>query len=152
MFFRTQTTWPMLVLLGVCLFALAGRSVFGQPANGSAVDAAADTETKSNAIANPAVPGTWLPSDDRAEDGWAVTLSPLSPPAKTISELFYLILGIMVVIFLVVGTTMGVLIFRFRASRHKTDGEPPQIYGSKPIELAWTLGPAIIVFVSLNEL
>jgi len=51
------------------------------------------------------------------------------------------------VIFLVVGTTMGVLIFRFRASRHKTDGEPPQIYGSKPIELAWTLGPAIIVFV-----
>ena len=140
---KAQTIWPLLVLLGVCLFAFTGHSVFGEPTDGSA----AETETNTNAIAMPAVPGTRLPADDRTQDGWAVTLSPLSPPAETISELFYLILGIMVVIFLVVGTTMGVLIFRFRASRHKTDGEPPQIYGSKPIELAWTLGPAIIVFV-----
>jgi cytochrome c oxidase subunit 2 len=143
MFGKTQIIWPLLVLLGVCLFAPTGQSVFGEPTDGSA----AETETNTNAIAMPAVPGTRLPADDRTQDGWAVTLSPLSPPAQTISELFYLILGIMVVIFLVVGTTMGVLIFRFRASRHKTDGEPPQIYGSKPIELAWTLGPAIIVFV-----
>jgi cytochrome c oxidase subunit 2 len=145
MFGKTHTIWRLLMLLSVCLFALTGESVFAQPSKDSL--AAAETNTHTEASAMPAVPGTRLPAQDGSQDGWAVTLSPLSPPAQTISDLFYLILGIMVVIFLVVGTTMAVLVFRFRAGRHKTDGEPPQIYGSKPIELAWTLGPAIIVFV-----
>ena len=25
--------------------------------------------------------------------------------------------------------------------------EPPQVYGSKPIEIAWTAAPALVVFV-----
>ena len=34
------------------------------------------------------------------------------------------------------------------ARRPDDDGrEPPQVYGSKPIEIAWTVGPALIVFV-----
>src|SRR5262249_17941422 len=27
------------------------------------------------------------------------------------------------------------------------DSEPPQVYGSKPIEIAWTAAPALVVFV-----
>src|SRR5262249_30762952 len=27
------------------------------------------------------------------------------------------------------------------------DAEPPQVYGSKPIEIAWTAAPALVVFV-----
>ena len=33
------------------------------------------------------------------------------------------------------------------ASAAGTGGEPPQVYGSKPIEIAWTAAPALIVFV-----
>jgi len=142
---KIRTICPSFMLSGVCLCALAGEFVFAEPSGTSSEAASAVAHTEANATL--AVPGTRLPGQDGSQEGWAVTLSPLSPPAQTISDLFYLILGIMVCIFLVVGTTMAVLIFRFRAGRNEPGGEPPQIYGSKPIELAWTVGPAIIVFV-----
>jgi cytochrome c oxidase subunit 2 len=74
-------------------------------------------------------------------------LDPRSPPAKTTMELFYLILGIVVVIFLLVFIPLCLMLVRFRARKQDAGVEPPQIYGSNPIELAWTVGPAIIVFV-----
>ena len=40
----------------------------------------------------------------------------------------------------------AVVRFRRRAAAEK---EPPQVYGSKPIEIAWTAAPALIVFVLL---
>jgi cytochrome c oxidase subunit 2 len=36
-------------------------------------------------------------------------------------------------------------IFGSRAGRY--EAEPPQLYGSSPIEVAWTVGPVLIVFV-----
>jgi cytochrome c oxidase subunit 2 len=36
---------------------------------------------------------------------------------------------------------------RFRARRTDADREPPQIYGSNQLELAWTVVPIIVVFV-----
>ena len=74
-------------------------------------------------------------------------LDPRSPPAQTTMELFYLILGIVVVIFLLVFIPLCLMLVRFRARKQDAGVEPPQIYGSNPIELAWTVGPAIIVFV-----
>jgi len=44
----------------------------------------------------------------------------------------------------------GVLIYaiwRFRHGRPTGASEPPQVYGSTPIEIAWTSAPALIVFV-----
>ena len=38
-------------------------------------------------------------------------------------------------------------VWRFRRSSRRAHGEPPQVYGSKPIEIAWTAAPALIVFV-----
>jgi cytochrome c oxidase subunit 2 len=36
---------------------------------------------------------------------------------------------------------------RFRRPALAPGGEPPQVYGSKPIEIAWTAAPALVVFV-----
>jgi cytochrome c oxidase subunit 2 len=74
-------------------------------------------------------------------------LEPESPPARTIAEVFYLILGIVAVIFLLVFVPLVWMLFRFRMRKEDEGIEPPQIYGSNPIEVAWTVGPAIIVFV-----
>ena len=38
-------------------------------------------------------------------------------------------------------------IVRFRRGMPATTSEPPQVYGSKPIEIAWTAAPALIVFI-----
>ena len=38
-------------------------------------------------------------------------------------------------------------IVRFRARAAGETTEPPQVYGSKPIEIAWTAAPALIVFI-----
>jgi cytochrome c oxidase subunit 2 len=74
------------------------------------------------------------------------TLDPVSPPARSIRSLFLLVLAITTGIFVVVE---GVLIYNLLRFRRKgTDpAEPPQVYGSKPIEIAWTAAPALIVFV-----
>jgi cytochrome c oxidase subunit 2 len=71
---------------------------------------------------------------------------PASPPADSIRSLAFLVLAITGVIFLVVEGVLIYAVIRFR--RRRAEGaEPPQVYGSKPIEIAWTAAPALIVFV-----
>jgi cytochrome c oxidase subunit 2 len=72
---------------------------------------------------------------------------PVSPPAREVRDLFLLVLFITGGIFLLVEGMLLYIIFRFRRRRDAPATEPPQIYGSKPIEIAWTVGPAIVVFV-----
>ncbi len=72
---------------------------------------------------------------------------PVSPPAAEIYTLALLVLGICAAIFVVVGGLMVYSIVRFRRRPGDDDREPPQIYGSNPIELAWTVVPLLIVFV-----
>jgi cytochrome c oxidase subunit 2 len=72
---------------------------------------------------------------------------PISPPAESIHALFVLVLAITAAIFLLV---QGLLLYCLVRYRHRDDAphsEPPQVYGSKPIELAWTAVPGLIVFV-----
>jgi hypothetical protein len=80
---------------------------------------------------------------------------PVSPPAESIHYLSLLVLAITAGILLVVE---GVLIYSLLRFRHPRSAaapggqdarapEPPQVYGSKPIEIAWTAAPALIVFV-----
>ncbi|MCC9606464.1 cytochrome c oxidase subunit II [Blastopirellula sp. JC732] len=75
--------------------------------------------------------------------------NPSSPDAAEIRELFYLVLAISAIIFLLVGGALAYFIVRFRdpPGAPRDDTEPPQIYGSQPIEIAWTLAPTLIVFV-----
>jgi cytochrome c oxidase subunit 2 len=72
---------------------------------------------------------------------------PLSRPAQEIQTLSYLVLGICAAIFVVVGGVLVVSIVRFRRRPDDDGVEPPQVYGSNPIELAWTVIPLLIVFV-----
>ncbi len=73
--------------------------------------------------------------------------APVSPPAESISNLSILVFAITGFIFLVVE---GILIYCIIRSRRRAEGEtsePPQVYGSSPIEIAWTAAPALIVFI-----
>src|SRR5437660_704877 len=73
---------------------------------------------------------------------------PVSPPAESIRRLSVLVLVITGLIFLVVEGVLLYIVYRFR--RRGAGGattEPPQVYGSKPIEIAWTAAPALIVVV-----
>ena len=74
---------------------------------------------------------------------------PVSPPAESIRDLFFLVLAISAGILVVVGGMLLYCIVRFRsrACAGERDAEPPQLYGSGPIEVAWTVGPVLIVFV-----
>jgi cytochrome c oxidase subunit 2 len=72
---------------------------------------------------------------------------PVSPPAESIVDAATLVLAISAFIFLVVEGVLVYIVLRFRR-RAPTDGtEPAQVYGSRPIEIAWTAAPGMIVFV-----
>jgi cytochrome c oxidase subunit 2 len=86
---------------------------------------------------------------------------PVSPPAESIRNLSVLVLAITGFIFIAVEGILIYCIVRFRrrpaasnplspetAAENRTkETEPPQVYGSKPIEIAWTAAPALVVFV-----
>jgi cytochrome c oxidase subunit II len=70
---------------------------------------------------------------------------PTSPSAESIRDLSILVLAITGLIFLIVEAVLIYCMIRFR--RGTAGSEPPQFYGSKPIEIAWTAAPALIVFL-----
>jgi cytochrome c oxidase subunit 2 len=72
---------------------------------------------------------------------------PLSTPAHAIYQNASLVLIICAAIFLVVGGLLAYTIFRFRRRPEHENLEPPQVYGSNQIELAWTVIPILIVVV-----
>src|SRR5437868_2617274 len=84
---------------------------------------------------------------------------PVSPPAEAIRYLSFLVFAITGFIFVVVEGVLLYSVIRFRCkaevggqksevgSRQEEPTEPPQVYGSKPIEIAWTAAPALIIFV-----
>jgi len=73
-------------------------------------------------------------------------LTPVSPPAREIQSLAALVVGICAAIFIVVEGALLWAIIRYRR-RAGERGEPVQVFGSNPIELAWTVIPLVIVFV-----
>src|SRR5262249_39108712 len=72
---------------------------------------------------------------------------PFPPPAESIRSLSVLVLAITGFIFVVVEGILVYAIVRFRRRAAAGAAEPPQVYGSKPIEIAWTAAPALVVFV-----
>ncbi len=73
--------------------------------------------------------------------------SPASPPAESIRILSVLVFVITGLIFVVVEGVLIYLIVRSRRRDVDDTKEPPQLYGSQPIEIAWTAAPALIVFI-----
>ena len=72
--------------------------------------------------------------------------NPESTPADSIYRLSLLILAVTGFIFVIVFGLIAYAITKFR--KRSNDGpEPPQVYGSNQIELAWTVIPVLIVLV-----
>lgn len=75
-------------------------------------------------------------------------LDPVSPPGDAIRFLFVLVTSICAFILIIVWAVLFWSIFRFRLRPGQTaTTEPPQVYGSLPIEIAWTVAPTLVVFL-----
>jgi cytochrome c oxidase subunit 2 len=73
--------------------------------------------------------------------------SPHSGPAKMIEHLSFFVIQVTGAIFIVVGGLLVYVLVRFRQRGADDNTEPPQVYGSTQIELAWTVIPVLIVLV-----
>src|SRR5258707_7887804 len=72
---------------------------------------------------------------------------PLAQPAQEIREVSLLVIAICATIFFIVAGLLFYTVVRYRRRAGDDVSEPPQIYGSNQIELAWTVLPLLIVFV-----
>jgi cytochrome c oxidase subunit II len=74
--------------------------------------------------------------------------APIGPPAELVHQTATLVLMICFGIFVVVGGLLLYAVVRYRQKPTDDDTtEPPQVYGSTAIELAWTVPPILIVVV-----
>jgi cytochrome c oxidase subunit 2 len=72
---------------------------------------------------------------------------PMSSQAGEIHRYSLFVLGITGAIFAVVFTLLVVAVVRFRRRPGDDTAEPPQVYGSEQVEVAWTVIPILIVIV-----
>src|SRR5262249_15271720 len=73
--------------------------------------------------------------------------NPASTPASDIQNYTFFVFGITGAMFVTVFTLLVIAIVRFRRRPGDDTAEPPQIYGSDQVEIAWTVIPILIVLV-----
>ena len=73
--------------------------------------------------------------------------TPGTTPARWVFDLSLLVGAICAGIFLIVFGLLVYSVIKFRKSAEDDGLEPPQVYGSRQIELAWTIIPVLIVLV-----
>jgi cytochrome c oxidase subunit 2 len=73
--------------------------------------------------------------------------APLSTHAGSIYRYSLFVLAITGAIFAVVFTLLVTAVVRFRRRPGDDEAEPPQVYGSEQVEVAWTVIPILIVIV-----
>ncbi len=71
--------------------------------------------------------------------------APVSTPAKSIFGLSIFVLAVTAAIFVVVFTLLAYSVGKFRKRKSDDGREPPQVYGSNQVEVAWTVIPVLIV-------
>jgi cytochrome c oxidase subunit 2 len=71
--------------------------------------------------------------------------APASTPAKSIFGLSLFVLAVTGVIFVIVFALLLYSVVKFRRQTTDDGREPPQVYGSNQVELAWTIIPILIV-------
>ena len=71
--------------------------------------------------------------------------SPASTPANSIFGLSLFVLAVTAIIFVVVFSLLAYSVIIFRKRKGDDGREPPQVYGSNQVELAWTVIPVLIV-------
>jgi cytochrome c oxidase subunit 2 len=70
---------------------------------------------------------------------------PASPPAQSMYDVFLVILGVTITIFVLVGGWLLYSAIRFRERPENADIDPPQTHGSTKLEIGWTIVPVLIV-------
>jgi cytochrome c oxidase subunit II len=73
--------------------------------------------------------------------------APETTPARMVFDLSLFVLAVTAVIFVVVFTLLAYSVVKFRGTPADSGREPPQVYGSTQIEVAWTVIPVLIVVV-----
>jgi cytochrome c oxidase subunit 2 len=82
-----------------------------------------------------------------AGNGGFAPVAPESPNANAIHQSFVFISAFVFGIFLLVEILLVVFVVRYRRRRRPRDLDGAQIHGANRLELAWTVGPVIILFV-----
>ena len=73
------------------------------------------------------------------------TFDTLGPVAESQVVLFYWIFWTGLAVFLVVGGALLYAAIKFR--RREGQGDPEQVHGNRRLEIAWTIGPAIVLAI-----
>jgi len=92
-----------------------------------------------------AVPLALVTAGSALANGGVAPVAPASPNAAAIRNIYWLMLGITGVIFVLVETALVVFVVRYRRGRRSREAEGAQVYGHTRIEIAWTVGPLLIV-------
>ncbi|HUA83351.1 MAG TPA: cytochrome c oxidase subunit II [Bryobacteraceae bacterium] len=71
--------------------------------------------------------------------------APISTPAESIFGLSMFVLATVAMVFIVVFSLLVYVVIRFKDKSSDERREPPQVYGSTQVELAWTVIPVLIV-------
>ena len=71
--------------------------------------------------------------------------APASTPADSIFGLSLFVLAVTAAIFVLVASLLVYCVVKFRNRKDDDGREPPQVYGSNQVELAWTVIPVLIV-------
>ena len=71
--------------------------------------------------------------------------APVSTQAKSIFGLSLFVLAVTAAIFVVVFSLLAYSVVKFRKRTGDDGREPPQVYGSNQVEIAWTVIPVLIV-------
>ena len=81
-----------------------------------------------------------------AGNGGFAPVAPESPNAKGITQSFLFISAFVFAIFLLVEVLLVVFVIRYRRRNRARYADGAQIHGANRLELAWTVGPVLILF------
>jgi cytochrome c oxidase subunit II len=82
-----------------------------------------------------------------AGNGGFAPVPPESPNAEGITQSFWFITAFVLAIFVLVEGLLVAFLIRYRRRRRPRDADGAQIHGSTRLELMWTAGPVLILFV-----
>jgi cytochrome c oxidase subunit 2 len=82
-----------------------------------------------------------------ASNGGVGPVPPVSPNGHRIADAYWVILGVLAAVFVVVEAALLTFVIRYRRRGRPRDAEPEQIHGDPRIELAWTVAPVVLIAV-----
>lgn len=81
-----------------------------------------------------------------AGNGGFGPVPPESPNAEGISQSWWFVSAFVLAIFLLVEVVLIVFVVRYRRRNRPRDADGAQVHGANRLEIAWTIGPVVILF------